>query len=238
MNSMVDKDFALFYGIMLGDGCLSLVYGKKKFITITGSLDNDLPFFKEVISPILFKLRGRETNLKFRKDSRAIEFNFVDNNLFDFISSFGFPIGKKGNKLFIPKLFYEKNLVNYVVSGFFSTDGSLVLTKNPNKYYPRLEAHVISKTLLEEVYNYLNGIGMRGGFYSCKRNAQNVRWKNTQDQFKFQFNGKKNLIIFNDIIGFANPNYLRKYLSFLEYDNLYSSNKMAAPRIELGTPSS
>ena len=45
----IDKDIALLYGILLGDGCLSLV-SKKKFITITGSLDYDLPFFEKVVS--------------------------------------------------------------------------------------------------------------------------------------------------------------------------------------------
>jgi len=30
-NMSKEERFALFYGIMLGDGCLSLVYGKKKY---------------------------------------------------------------------------------------------------------------------------------------------------------------------------------------------------------------
>ena len=51
MSFDVDEDLALLYGIMLGDGCLSLVSGKKKFVTITGSSRDDLPFFVEVVSP-------------------------------------------------------------------------------------------------------------------------------------------------------------------------------------------
>ncbi|MCX6750467.1 MAG: hypothetical protein NTZ83_03345, partial [Candidatus Pacearchaeota archaeon] len=157
--------FALFYGIMFGDGCLSLVSGKKKFISVTGSLDEDLPFYKEVISLLLKEFRGKDTNIKFRKACRAIDFNFTDKRLFDLIHSKGFPIGKKGPNLVIPELFYEDNLLKYVIQGFFSTDGSLVLTKNPNKYYPRIEGNGISKKLITQIQEYLSSQGMSGAFY-------------------------------------------------------------------------
>ncbi len=216
----VDKNIALLYGIMLGDGCLSLVYGRKKFITITGSSDNDLPFFEKVISPILKKLRGKETKIKFRKDCNTIDFNFVDMKLFDFINSLGFPIGKKGTKIIIPEIFYEKNLIKYIAQGFVATDGSLVLTKNPNKYYPRIEAHATCKIVLKQLYKYFVKIGMNGHFYKCKR-VNDDKGQNIQDTYKFQFNGKKNLWIFNDKVGFVNPAYQRKFEEFNKYNKEY-----------------
>jgi len=190
---------------------------------------HDLPFFKEIISPILRKLRGKETNIKFNKNCNAIEYNFTDYNLFNFMALLGFPIGKKGNKLFIPKVFYEKNLIEDIIQGFFATDGSIVLTKNGNKYYPRLEAHVISKDLVYEIYNYLIHLGFKGHFYqcqelcakaqsvleflimlkmlisllkqgafasilTCKRTIDTRSWKKVFQQYRFQFNGKQNLI--------------------------------------------
>lgn len=238
MNFKVDEDFALLYGIMLGDGCLSLVNKKIKTITITGSSKNDLPFFESIISPILLKFRQKETKIKLRRNYNAIEFNFTDFRLFDFIHSFGFPIGKKGNRLFIPNIFYEKGLVEYVISGFFATDGSIVLTKNPNKFYPRLEAHVIAHNLVKEIYNYMIRVGFKGHFYKCKRKIRDLRWKNVKDQYRFQFNGKENLLLFEEKIGFINPTYQKKFKTFLEYEAQYAIEKMAAPRIELGTPSS
>lgn len=225
MSFEVDKDFALLYGILLGDGCLSLVYGRKKFISITGSSRDDLPFFRDVISPILKNLRGKDTKIKFKKDCNAIDLNFTDNKLFDFIASFGFPIGKKGDRLYIPKIFYEKQLVDYVISGFFATDGSLVLTKNPNKYYPRLEIHVISKRLLEEVYNYLLNIGLTGAMYRCKRiNFYPNSYNELHPKFRVQFNGKSNLILFESKIGFANPKYKDKFDRFIAYSNDYDES--------------
>jgi hypothetical protein len=174
MGLQIDKDFALLYGIMLGDGGLSLAKrrGRKtdgKFITITGSSVDDVKFFGEVVRPLLKKYRNKDTNLKYKRNCNAIEYNFIDQRLFDFVASVGFPIGLKGNRLFIPKIFYDLKLVEQIIAGFFATDGSLVLTKNPNKYYPRLEIRVISVSLLKEVYSYLLSLGFKGGFYECKR---------------------------------------------------------------------
>lgn len=191
------EKFALFYGIMRGDGCLSLVDGNKKFISITGSLDDDLPFYKEVISPLLNEFRGKDTNIKFRKDCAAIEFNFTDKKLFDIISSKGFLIGKKGPNLIIPEVFYEDKLLKYIIQGFFSTDGSLVLTKNPNKLYPRIECNGISKQLIVQISDYLKKIGMEGSFYEAKRKNFYFGKDSHQKQYRFQFNGKKNLLLFN-----------------------------------------
>ena len=220
MNFVIDKDVALLYGILLGDGCLSLVNGKKKYIAITGSSQDDLPFFKEIIAPILKKLRGKETNIKFRKDCNAIEFNFADYQLFDFIHSLGFPVGKKGTDIEISKIFYDKDLVKYVVQGFMATDGSLVLTKNPNKYYPRIESMAICKNVLRQIYDYFHSIGMNGAFYLAKSKPY-YKFKNVQTRYRFQFNGKQNILIFNNKIGFVNPKMQEKFDGFAKYDQEY-----------------
>ena len=46
MALKLTKNFALLYGIMLGDGCLSLFNNRKKYISISGSLVDDKPFFE------------------------------------------------------------------------------------------------------------------------------------------------------------------------------------------------
>ena len=166
-NLNYEEKFALLYGIMLGDGCLSLVEGRKKFIVITCSLEDDLPFFQKVVSPLLKEFRGKDTNIKFRKACRAIDFNFTDKELFDLIHFKGFPIGKKGPNLIIPDEFYKNNLLKFIVQGFFATDGSLVLTRNPNKFYPRIEGNGISKKLISQISDYLRDIGMKGRCYDC-----------------------------------------------------------------------
>ena len=109
-----DEKFALFYGIMLGDGCLS--HYKSKYgsigyaISITCNYYDDQEFFKEIVLPLTISLRGKNINIKQRPKKGTIELNFCDKILFNKINSFGFPIGKKGKDLIIPEKFYKDNL--------------------------------------------------------------------------------------------------------------------------------
>lgn len=208
MRLDVNRNFALLYGIMLGDGCLSLYKGRKKFISITGSMVDDVPFFETIIQPVFKSLIHKEIQIKFRKSSRSIDFNFVNHGLFDFISSFGFPVGKKGDRLFIPKMFYDKSLVKYVIRGFFATDGSLVITDNNGTIYPRVEANGISKNLLTEISVFLNARGINCKFYDAKRKASSSY--GGERQYRLQMNGKSNLKKFVKEVGFVNPKQIDK----------------------------
>lgn len=230
---IIDKSFALLYGILLGDGCLCKhinKQGKKyHFISVTGNYYDDKPFYNSIVIPLINSLRKDKKPIKFkeRKDYGKIEINFSDKILFNQFKEVGFPIGKKGNKLEIPIIFYNKNLLKYLIQGFFATDGSLVLTKNPNKLYPRLEVHGIAPKLILQVKNYLVKIGLYGNFYKCKR--KKPYFKNVQDQYRLQFNGTKNLILFKNKIGFVNPKQLDKFSNFLEYSKKYDDKMKGVP---------
>ena len=219
-----EERFALLFGIMLGDGCLSRCLSNNReycSVVITGNFYNDRDFFKNILVPLIVYFRGKDVKIKERKKYGSIEINFCDKKLFTKIKSFGFPIGKKGTKITIPKIFYDKDLIKYIVQGFFATDGSLVLTKNPNKFYPRIEIHAIAKNLILQTHSYLTNLGMTGHFYKCKRNKQDLRWKVVQQRYRFQFNGKQNLLLFNDLIGFVNPKHKIKFHNFLKYSDEY-----------------
>ena len=233
INSLNDEEkFALFYGIMLGDGCLSYyrIKGEReKFaVVITGSSLDDQDFFEKILASLLKSFGRTSFNIKKRRDCNAIEINFIDRMLFRKINSYGFPIGKKGPNIIIPKYFYDNNLVRYVVAGFMATDGSLVLTKNPNKYYPRIEGNGISKNLIKQIHDYFSLIGMKGAFYLAKRKVSNLSF-NIHQQYRFQFNGHQNLKIFENKIGFVNPKYQAKLKQFLQYCSDYDRVIMNVP---------
>lgn len=236
INSLNEEQkFALFYGIMLGDGCLSKYqtkdHGERFSVIITGCASDDLPFYEQVLTPLLKSFGRKSVSIKLRKDCGAIEINFPDKILFDRINSYGFIIGKKGPKINIPKCFYEKDLLRYIVAGFMATDGSLVLTKNPNKYYPRIEGNGISETLIKQIQEYFLSLGMNGAFYLAKRKNVNSKY-NTQQQYRFQFNGKDNLLKFNELVGFANPKHQKKFEDFLDYDTHYNRKIKGIPSQE------
>jgi len=234
ISSMSERErFALFYGIMLGDGCLSHYFcndGRERFvICITGHGSDDLEFYEEILSPLLRSFGRKSVSIKKRKDCNCIEINFPDKVLFDKIHSYEFPIGKKGTKIYIPEFFYKNNLVNYVVAGFMATDGSLVLTKNPNKYYPRVEGNGISSRLIKQISDYLNTLGMKGSFYKSKRKNNHSKIIPKHQPYRFQFNGMNNLLLFNEKIGFLNPKHQKKFLNFLRYNGEYDVNINGIP---------
>lgn len=222
-----EEKFALLFGILLGDGCLSRYISKRgsrsHIISISGHYYDDRPFFNSVVVPLvdLFRGENKKTPSRNRLEQGKIEINFCDKKLFNKISSFGFPIGKKGPNLRVPRYFYDNNLMKYIIQGFVATDGSLVLTKNPNKFYPRLEGTSISEELIKQIVEDLNKRGLNGSSYEAKRNINNS-WKKVHPPFRFQFNGKNNLLLFEKLIGFVNPKHNQKFFNFLRYDQEYS----------------
>ncbi len=264
INDLNDEEkFALLFGILSGDGCISCYHnkrGSKCFcISITGDYYSDQEFFISIVVPLISYIRKKEVNFRKRPNYGKIEINFTDKNLFHILKNNGFPVGKKGQKLIIPESFFERGLLKYIVQGFFATDGSIVLTKNPNKFYPRIESVVIHKVFLKQVYDYLVSIGLKGAYYKSKSKPDS-RWKSPQEKYRFQFNGKNNLFLFNGLIGFINPKHKQKFLNFIEYNKNYNfamkgiaprkqkdirekvnlgfKDKMAALRVELRTSSS
>ncbi len=224
----IDKDFGLLYGILMGDGCIGK-YKYKEFrnkynynISIICNLLDDIPFFNEIVGPLILRLTGRKIKYRYRKDYNCITYNFCNKELFYKLENTGFPVGKKGPNMIIPNIFFKNNLIKQVVQGFFSTDGSLVLTKNPNKYYPRLESQAIHKFLMLQIHEYLSKTGMKGHFYKCK-SKPDPRFKMVQQKYKFQFNGNENLLIFKDKVGFVNPKHQERFKKFMNYSENYLS---------------
>ena len=217
---------SVLYGILLGDGCLSRYKTKRRKyvseISITGDYYSDSDFYNFLIIPLLKQLTGKIFKIKKRPKKGTIEISMINYLLFNSLNDLGFPIGKKGTKIKINEFFYNKNLLRYLLQGFFATDGCIVLTKNPNKFYPRLEIHSISREIIFQFYIYLKDLGLKGNFYKCKRKKIDSKWKRKQ-QYRFQFNGKNNLILFHNLIGFINPKHEKRYLKFLKYSKTYDN---------------
>lgn len=230
-----EEKFALLFGIIAGDGCLSFYITKdrkqKKVIVVTGNFYDDKEFFETILVPLLKSFTNNSVKIKDKRYCGTIEIHVFDKELFQKIEELEFPIGKKGPKLFIPKYFYEKDLLRNIVQGFFATDGSLVLTKNPNKFYPRVEGNGISKNLIRQIAEYLNHIGMNGYFYITKRKNE-TSGGGKQQQYRFQFNGRNNLILFNNLVGFVNPKHKKKFNEFIKYDEQYDKTIFGLPPIK------
>ncbi len=200
----VDKDLALLYGILLGDGCISKVGKNHHFVEICGHLEDDLPFLNN-IKPIVERIRSKKVRIKKRPSQGKLEMGFCDKKMFLLFKNIGFPVGKKGKKLKISSFFGEK-YYREIIKGYFATDGCLVLTNNNGIIYPRIEFSSISKVLLKQVLDYLKKEGIQGSLYVSHKYENN--WNNL---YRIQFNGKNNLEKFIEKIGFTNPKHKKKY---------------------------
>ncbi|MFH1683151.1 MAG: LAGLIDADG family homing endonuclease [Candidatus Woesearchaeota archaeon] len=159
-------------------------------------------------------MRGKKIKVNKRQDYGKIEINFSDKSLFNKFKEAGFPVGKKGTGLRVPP-----NLLNNmkeIISGYFATDGSFVITSNNGTMYPRIEFSSISKLLLEQVKEYLDSLGISGKVYLSKKYKNG--WCNL---YRLQINGKKKLILFRKEIGFVNPKHEDRFKKF--YDNFINS---------------
>lgn len=204
---IIDEELAIIYGILLGDGCLSR--GRKAyFISISGNIWDDIEFFNK-IQPIISRMRGKITKYYFKQTQGKIEYNFSDKFLFFQLCKLGFPVGKKGSNLKIPKMFSGKLMKN-IIQGYFATDGSLVIANNNGILYPRLEIKSISSLLLNEVLQFLASSGLKGNIY------QNNNVKGGQAIFRLQYNGLHNLNKFRNLIGFYNPKHEKKFMKYIK----------------------
>lgn len=197
---------ALLYGILLGDGCLSKIEPKYYFISIVGNIKDDYPFLKDVVKTNLKHFVKNKIIIKKRIKQRKLEIQFTNKQFFNKLHEVGFPIGKKGTELSIPHVFNNKNM-KHIIQGYFATDGCLVITNNNGIIYPRIELSSISKPLLSQVMIYLKYIGMKGNLYISHKYPSKA-WNTL---YRIQFNGRTNLQIFIDKIGFINPKHTKKY---------------------------
>jgi hypothetical protein len=200
MYNIENSKLAELMGIMIGDGCIS--HTKRwYFISISGNLSNEKLFFENVIIPILSKIRNKKVVYKTFKKYNKIEVNFSDKNLFYYFKALGYPEGEKSNKILIPSMFLNSKLKKFVIAGIFATDGCLAIVNNNGILYPRVEFRSNSIKLLSQIKYILNSLGMKGGLYP---------------KFgRLQYNGKKQLNIFLNKIGFINPKHLERYNKWL-----------------------
>lgn len=205
----MDKDFALLYGIMLGDGCLSFVKPKYYFLSITGHAVDDRPFFNKIVKPLLDKYVERDVKIKERYKKNTIELQPACKEFFKELNKIGFPIGLKGPSLQIPKSLNK--YMKEITQGYFATDGCLVLTNNHGILYPRIEFASISRRLLEQVREYLESIGMSAKIYISHKSKGN--W---QTLYRIQSNGLYNLEIFRYKVSFVNPKHEIKYKRYVK----------------------
>jgi len=115
------KEFAEFYGIMLGDGC---IYSNLTAFCITGNNALERIYYEEYISNLIKTLFGRSPGITKSKKENAIRGYLCSKKACLFLLEKGFEKGVK-KYIKIPSFFNNKLLISACLRGLFDTDGSV-----------------------------------------------------------------------------------------------------------------
>ncbi len=200
---MIDRYLYEFYGILIGDGCISKYTSFDKIhheIRIDGNSITDADYYFNHVVPLITKVTGRNTKPVFRKDCQGIFIRFNAKEFAAFLrTTFEFPFGKKGDITIKKEALGDFEKLKHVLRGLFDTDGSLYFTKNNStvRSYPIIEISSHSPTLIKDLQTALT----RAGF--------TVKISHYQDSVKLH--GKNNLFKWMQFIGTRHPDKASKF---------------------------
>ncbi len=187
----LDKDLALFLGILWGDGWISKrEVAEKKWNWRIGIVEDDIPLIKhfiiltEKVFSIKSKIHDRKTYLEAYFNSRIV---------YEFLNKiYGFPDGKKIGRLYIPKVIADSNeLVSSFLAGVFSTDGKFVVYRD----YPRIGVDSATLIFIEDIKNTLIKLKFKPTFYTWNRKKGNKL-------YGLYLSGFEQVTVFHEKIGF------------------------------------
>ena len=102
----------------------------------------------------------------------------------------------------------------FFVKGLVDTDGSMVLLKVKQRFYPRVQITSISKFLIYEIGKWLETKEIPVSISMDKRKLTHNGETKVHLGYRFQISGEKNLEKWMDLIGFRNKRHLDKYQKF------------------------
>ena len=186
----LNNDFAVFLGLMWGDGWLT----NRKLAVAKGDwrigfVEDDRPLIG-VFCELTKALFCVHANVRDMKTKCEVYFN--SRIIYELLSkSFGFPDGEKIGKLRIPKTINRAFIADFL-RGLFSTDGKFGIYKN----YPRIGLESATKGLIKDVEVSLKTLGLNPKLYVWNRKGGNKL-------YGLHLNGKEQTILFYKKVNFV-----------------------------------
>ncbi len=194
--NIATKEFAEFYGIMLGDGC---IYSDFSGLCISGDkiLDND--YYENYLNNLIFHLFKLKPKIYYEKYDRTIRLKLYSKRVCKYLHNLGFPIGKKlkSNPKIPDYILVKPEFISACIRGLVDTDGSI--TPHPHSKI-MMHLSVVSDSLRDSAYNAFNILGIKVGKYKKG----------------ITLYGKEKLKGFFKIVGTSNLKNILKYKKFLE----------------------
>ncbi len=201
-----NSKFLEFYGIMMGDGCLSQFYAnydkrERKVVVITCNAVKDYEYVSSYISSLIKDIYGFTPYIRINKKQNVIIIYITNKYVFYSLQNYDFPVGKK-YQISIPRRMMNlpKKKINHIIRGIFDTDGCISARKDENYLYPHILISSYSQLLRQQLKEILQEQNFRAYIHDT-----NVVIK-----------GKANFIKWFKLIGSSNSRNINKYKEWLE----------------------
>ena len=208
----MSEELAEFVGVLLGDGSIgrytSHPNGSVKTqyrIKVTGHSTEDLPYFKDYVSPLMTRILGKEPLLRFKSNEQTVELLLFGRQFYGPLIQLGLKPAPKRDNAVIPEFIAANGFESDFIRGLFDTDGCLVFDKQHTNhyYYPRLEIKLLPSPMRDQFIQMLQQVGFKIMLHPKLPSDAVVR---------VQINGEAQLVRWVSSIGFNNPRHKTKYL--------------------------
>ena len=155
-----------FYGVMMGDGCVSRYHIKssknpRTAVVISGNSKKDREYFDDFLIPTINQLFGVKIKTKKRKDQNTIDLVTCASHVSQWLIKHEFPIGKKHN-LQIPPHIMSMSLEkrNIIIRGLLDTDVCIAARKDEDYKYQYIFIWAKNKKLRVQLKEILREQGI------------------------------------------------------------------------------
>jgi len=213
--NVLSSDLAYLCGVFAGDGSINVRQIKNDYyLKCVGNPQDEKLLYKNIIGPKFKNVFGFTPTFKYHDSKTTYGFTVFSKALITYLNTFiGLPIGKKYESLRIPKVFLsdEKYIISFM-RGLFDTDGSICFKKRYRSYpyYPVICLSSSSETLARDVAKILKKLDFKiMELYNYKVIDKRIERGFTVIS-RIELNGRYNLILWNQKIGFFSPKHLKK----------------------------
>jgi len=213
----IDADLAYFCGFMAGDGSMGFRKDKNDYwVSCVGNAKDEREYYDIVLKELIKKLFNLDIKPKLKHKNTCYGFSFSSKNFVRYLNQvIGLPLGKKYEKLAIPKIFLnDSELVGSFIAGVADTDFHLAIKK---RNYPVIKGVSKSRQFIEEIKCFLDNEGFRVCIYERKQDDERFK-KGFAITHHIEMSGFEQLRKWLDKVGSRHPKMLKK-IQFLKENN-------------------
>lgn len=217
--TQMTSEMAYLAGVFAGDGSLSFRPDKQEYsLKCVGNPKDEKEFYFEVVGPRFKKVFGFLPQIKYFDQQITFGFRIFSKSLVIYLTDvIDLPLGSKYNSLKVPLIFKaNKKLLISFIKGVFDTDGCISFKKKYQNipYYPVISFSSKNEAFVKEISNILK----EEGFKITERYSYKVKDFRIKSGFttisRIELNGKANLALWLEKIGFFSPKHLEKVRTY------------------------